>query len=133
MKSVLLICQRRNYPMSSIFSPKNQGKNRAFFSLIFAHFLLQNHNILWFWSSIFRFYHNVSSESQFQRVALLFVEHKSFAPLFSHEYKIREDNECGSPAFLSLEPENSFSGLIASIVSLISVPSTTSASCFFIL
>ncbi len=53
--------------MSSIFPPKNQGKNRAFFSLIFVHFTPRNHNILWSEWLIYRFCHNVSSESQFQR------------------------------------------------------------------
>jgi len=33
--------------MSSIFLPKNQGKNWAFLSLISAHFSLWNHSILW--------------------------------------------------------------------------------------
>nr|WP_314466138.1 transposase [uncultured Clostridium sp.] len=47
LKSTFLLLVTPNKPMSSIFSPKNQGKNRAFFSLIFARFLFQNHNILW--------------------------------------------------------------------------------------
>jgi len=53
--------------MSSIFFLKNQGKNRAFFSLIFAHFLLKNHSILWSEWLIYRFDHNASSELPFQR------------------------------------------------------------------
>ena len=53
--------------MSSILLLKNQPRKDDIFALIFAHFSLQNHNILWLVWLIYRFDHNVSSELYSQR------------------------------------------------------------------
>ena len=52
--------------MSSIFLLIFRLQIDDIFGQIFARFLLQNHNILWLEWLIYRFDHNVSSESQFQ-------------------------------------------------------------------